>query len=151
MEMKKLSVIDITEIKDLFYDIFANEPWNDDWSNQEQLHAYIMDLIGNNNSLAFGLYDHDILVGIALGSVIHWYAGTEYYINEFGIRREVQGQGMGTKFLELIEDNIRKSGMKSIFLQTERTVAAYEFYKKREFCELKDHVSFWKRLESNVR
>lgn len=33
MEMKKLSVIDITEIKDLFYDIFANEPWNDDWSN----------------------------------------------------------------------------------------------------------------------
>ena len=85
MELKELSIKDINEIKQLFYDIFTREPWNDDWSNETQLHEYISDLIGNRNSLSFGLYEENELIGLSLGSVIHWCTGTEYYIFEFCI------------------------------------------------------------------
>ncbi len=44
-------------IKELFVSVFTAEPWNDDWSNENQLDLYIHDLIGQNNSLTFGLYE----------------------------------------------------------------------------------------------
>jgi len=30
---------------------FMNEPWNDDWRDEVQLHEYIMDLIGKSETL----------------------------------------------------------------------------------------------------
>ena len=41
---------------------------------------------------------------------------------------------------------IKELGLVQIFLQTESTVPAYEFYQKNGFCELKEHVSFAKRI-----
>ena len=52
MEIRELNISYIEEIKSLFFDIFTKEPWNDDWSDKNQLHEYITDLIGNRNSLS---------------------------------------------------------------------------------------------------
>ncbi len=35
-----------------------------------------------------------------MGNIRHWYAGTEYYINEFCIKTDEQGSGLGTYFLD---------------------------------------------------
>ncbi|WP_143524512.1 GNAT family N-acetyltransferase [Roseburia sp. 499] len=144
IELRELHVDVIEEIKTFFVEIFTKEPWNDDWSNQEQLHAYIMDLIGNKNSLALGLFEDNVMVGLAMGNIKHWYTGTEYYIEELCIKREEQGRGLGTQFLKAIEGYIKSKGITHIFLQTERTVPAYSFYKKKGFVELTEHVSFIK-------
>lgn len=144
MEIKELNISNIEEIKKLFSDIFTNEPWNDDWSNKDQLHEYITDLIGNRNSLSFGLYEGNELIGLSLGSVMHWCTGTEYYIFEFCIKTENQGKGAGTAFLKQVEEYAKSKQITHIFLQTERTVPAYEFYRKNGFTELSDHVSLYK-------
>lgn len=144
-ELRKLNIDNIDEIKDFFFTIFTNEPWNDDWSDSNQLHEYMTDLIGNKNSLALGLFENGNMVGLSMGSIKHWYTGTEYYIDEFCIKTEEQGRGLGTQFLEAIETYIKQRGMKHIFLQTERTVPAYNFYKKNGYFELEDHVSFVKQ------
>ena len=90
--IKELSVDFIKEIKTLFAEIFTNEPWNDDWSDENQLHNYILDLTGNRNSLAIGLFEDDEFIGMALGSIKHWYTGTEYYIDEFCIKSQKHKQ-----------------------------------------------------------
>lgn len=144
MELREFGIKDINEIKQLFCDIFTNEPWNDDWSDEQQLHKYITDLIGNRNSLSLGLYEGDELIGLSLGSVMHWYTGTEYYIFEFCIKTEKQGKGAGTAFLKEVEEFAKSKQITHIFLQTERTVPAYEFYQKSGFTELEDHVSLYK-------
>lgn len=144
MEVRDLSIDDIKEIKRLFSDIFTNEPWNDDWSDEVQLHEYITDLIGNRNSMSLGLYDGDELIGLSLGNIMHWYTGTEYYIFEFCVKTEMQGKGIGTDFLKQVEEYARSKQITHIFLQTERTVPAYEFYRKNGFAELTDHVSLYK-------
>lgn len=144
IEIKEFCIDQIEKIKTLFFNIFSNEPWNDDWSDSVQLHKYLYDLIGNNNSLSLGLFDDDKLIGLSLGYVMHWYAGTEYYIFEFCIETELQGQGLGTDFLRKIEEYAESKEITHIFLQTERTVPAYHFYQKNGFAEIEDHVSLFK-------
>ncbi|MDE5884444.1 MAG: GNAT family N-acetyltransferase [Oscillospiraceae bacterium] len=142
--MKELSIEQMEEIKQLFFKIFSNEPWNDDWSDPIQLHQYINDLIGNKNSFSLGLFDDDKLIGLSLGYIMHWYAGTEYYIFEFAIETERQEKGLGTDFLSKIEKYAADKKITHIFLQTERTAPAYHFYQKNGFSEIKDHVSLFK-------
>lgn len=145
-EIRRLSLGNLEEIKKLYRDIFTREPWNDDWNDDTQLTIYITELIGNNNSLTFGLYDSKELIGLSMGSVKHWHSCTEYNIAEFCIKTEKQGQGLGTMFLKRIESTIKELGINAVFLQTERTVPAYDFYKKNDFRELKNHVSMKKRI-----
>lgn len=146
IKIKELNVEYIEEIKSLFAEIFTNAPWNDDWSNPVQLHEYIMDLIGNKNSLTLGIYDDNELIGLSMGSIIHWCSGTEYYIFEFCIKADRQGKGVGTEFLNEIEKYIKNKNVTHIFLQTERTVPAYDFYVKNGFKELNGHVSLVKEF-----
>jgi len=145
-DFKKIGTNEIEIIKELFTGVFTIEPWNDDWSNQEQLNLYLLDLIGQNNSLTYGLFENGKLIGVSMGHIKHWYSGTEYYIEELCIQTNKQGNGIGTYFLKEIEKAIKELGLVQIFLQTESTVPAYEFYQKNGFCELKEHISFVKQI-----
>ena len=150
MELKKLTIRDRELITELFKDVFTNEPWNDDWSDAEQLEAYITDLTGQDYSLTLGYFDGDRMVGLSMGHVKHWYTGTEYYIDEFCVARPYQGKGVGTGFMKAIEAFLLERQIVQIFLQTDRNAPAYEFYTHRGFHELAGHVSFAKRIDGQV-
>lgn len=147
MYIKKLELEHLEEVKELFKRLFMNEPWNDDWSNEKQLTNYMLDLMGNRNSLGIALYEKDEIVGISLGSIMHWCAGIEYYIYEFFITREHQNRGFGSQFLSEIEEYVKELGINHIYLQTDRPMPAYEFYKKNGFMELEEHASLVKMFE----
>ena len=143
-ELKELGINEFEMIKNFFAAVFTKEPWNDDWSDEEQLRAYIMDLIGNANSLTLGFFEDDDMVGLSMGNIKHWYTGTEYFINELCIKTKEQGRGLGTQFIAEMEEYIKSKGMTQIFLLTERDVPAYQFYQKNKFIELKNTVAFYK-------
>ncbi len=145
-KIRKLTAESIDDIKELFTDVFMNEPWNDDWSDEEQLHRYIIDLTGNANSLTIGLFDNEELIGVSMGNIRHWFTGTEYFIDEFCIKRNEQRKGYGKEFLNQIETYIAELGIKSVFLQTGRNMPAFEFYKNNGFAELSEHVSLIKNI-----
>ena len=143
---KQLEESDAAIIQELFVAVFTAEPWNDDWSDENQLQLYIHDLIGQNNSLTFGLYEGAELIGISMGHIKHWYTGTEYYIDELCISTSMQGKGVGTLFVSEIEKACKELGLTHIFLLTENNVPAFTFYKKQRFYELKNYVAFAKKL-----
>lgn len=126
--------------------MFTKEPWNDDWSDENQLKLYIHDLIGQNNSLTYGLYDGEELVGVSMGHIKHWYTGTEYIVDELCISTSRQGRGTGKLFVCEIEKACKELGLTHIFLLTDNNVPAYEFYKKCGFYEQKSNVAFAKEL-----
>lgn len=144
--MRTLGISDRAAVTRLFRDVFTKEPWNDDWSDRKQLDAYIEDLTGQNNSLTLGCFERGRLAGLSMGHVKHWHTGTEYLIDEFCVDPSSQGRGVGTEFLRLIENYLKERGIHHIFLLTDRTVPAYDFYRKMGFTELKDSVSFVKTL-----
>ena len=143
---RKIGTPEFLQIKELFTSVFTRDPWNDDWSDERQLNLYLMDLIAQSNSLTYGLYDEDILIGLSMGRIKHWYSGTEYCIDEFCVRTDRQQNGIGTYFLGEIQNHMQELGLVHIYLQTESDVPAYAFYQKNGFCELKTSVSFAKRI-----
>jgi aminoglycoside 6'-N-acetyltransferase I len=134
------------EITELFVSVFTNDPWNDDWSDQDQLARYIHDLIGQGNSLTFGLYEGPALIGLSMGRVKHGYAGAEYDVDELCIRASKQGQGVGRRFMEEIERACRELGLRYVFLLTDDDVPAFAFYRKMGYSQLKNNVAFAKKL-----
>ena len=145
MKLCEIGLQNIEEIKRLIVGIFSRDPWNDRWTD-EQLHLYVLELMGGASSLSLGLYEGDRLIGISLGRVKHWCAGTEYWIEEFGLVPERQGKGLGSEFLKDIERFIGEKGMTAMVLLTERTMPAYQFYKKNGFAEKEEQVFLAKEI-----
>lgn len=146
MITKELTIADIESIKTVILETFSKEPWNDDWSDKEQFHSYIMDLIGNPNSLSLGLYENGELIGVSLGRIKHWYTGNEYWIDDLAILPQAQGRGYGSEFIDLIEDHIKSKDFDGIVLFTEREIPAYHFYVKKGFEEKRERVFFEKKI-----
>ena len=131
-------------IKELFSSVFCAAPWYDDWSDPIQLDSYIKDLTGQDRSLSYGLFEADEMIGLALGNIRHWYSGTEYMIDEFCIRTDRQGRGLGSYFMKKIENDLRTMDLHCIYLQTERDFPAFDFYKKNGFSEVEETVALYK-------
>ncbi|HEM4151084.1 GNAT family N-acetyltransferase [Streptococcus suis] len=146
MKLKELTVADLEMVKQIFLSVFSQEPWNDDWSDKEQLDCYIGDLLGHPRALGFGLFDQEKLIGLSLGYIRFWYEGTEYRIEEFCISRDYQGQGHGARLLADIEKQLADRKIVLILLQTERNLSAYSFYKKCGFLALEEDVTMVKKV-----
>ena len=93
-----------------------NEPWNDDWSDEKQLNAYIADLTGQSNSLTLGYFDGGSLAALSMGHIKHWYTGTEYYIDEFCVDESCRRQGIATAMVDFIRQYAKEKGLRRIEL-----------------------------------
>ena len=151
--MDNISLIELNEsylpqMAELMKGAFGGEPWNDDWSDAKQLSEYVKDMSMAYNPLNYGLMMDGKLVGMSVGKVNHWWEGTSYVIEELCISPAYQGQGLGSKFLGLIEEKIREKGVAGIFLQTDSDKPAYSFYHKNGFKDLGTHVSMYKSIRT---
>lgn len=130
----------------LYKEAFWGEPWNDDWSDQKQLTEYIREVSGHYNALNYGLMIDGKLVAISLGQIRHWWQGANYNIDEFCVSKDFQDQGIGSRFMTMIEADIKKRGVAGIFLQTDIDKPSFRFYKKNGFVNLEKHASMFKDI-----
>lgn len=54
MNVAELTITDLEEIKELFRSVFTAPPWNEDWSDGQQLDEYMRDLIEVRGFLLYG-------------------------------------------------------------------------------------------------
>ena len=151
--MENISLIEVDEsylpqMAKLLKDAFGGEPWKEDWSDAAQLSEYMKDISKAYNALNYGLLIDGKLAGMSVGRINHWWEGTNYNIEELCISPSYQRQGVGSEFLELIEQCVRKKGLAGIFLQTDNDKPAYHFYHKNGFQDLDMHISLYKSVRS---
>ena len=139
----------IYQMAALYKEAFGCEPWNDDWSDEVQLKKYIREISCSYNALNYGLFIDNELAAVSIGQIRHWWEGTNYNIDEFCVAPKLQGQGIGSRFMEMIEKEIKKKGLSGIFLQTDIDKPSYKFYCKNGFFNLETHVSLYKRLNED--
>jgi aminoglycoside 6'-N-acetyltransferase I len=147
---EKFIVLDETylpQMAELYKVAFGCEPWNDDWSDENQLKEYVKEISCSFNSLNYGLLINGRLSAVSIGMIRHWWEGTNYNIEEFCVSPDLQGQNIGSRFMGMIEEDIKSRGLSGIFLQTDNDKPAYRFYIKNGFNELNSHVSFYKRVK----
>jgi len=151
--MENISLIEVDEsylpqMAELYRESFSEEPWNDDWSDTKQLIEYMKDISKAYNALNYGLVFDGKLVGMSVGKINHWWEGTNYNIEELCVSPSYQGQGVGSKFLGLIEQRVREKGLAGIFLQTDNDKPSYHFYHKNGFRDLDEHISLYKSVRT---
>jgi aminoglycoside 6'-N-acetyltransferase I len=133
-----LSQDDIDEVGQLFHAVFSAPPWCDQWESLNQVGAYMGDLMGNRNSCSFGYRIDGTLIAISLGYIFNWWQGKEYFIKEFCVTREWQRKGVGRCFMSELQSSLALAGVRAIWLSTERSMPAWDFYHSCGFAEAKD-------------
>jgi aminoglycoside 6'-N-acetyltransferase I len=138
----------ILEIVDMFCDIYSNEPFCYKWIDENRIFQYFADMSRCPDFKGF-IYERDEkLSGACFGEIKRYFPNTRYCINEIFIKREFQSQGFGTEFMNEISQSLKRENTEIIELTTQKTIPAYEFYKKNGFCEGKNSVYMLKSLLS---
>jgi len=130
----------IEESVDLFISTFSREPWNDVYESREQVREFFKNHFTNNYFLGYVISVNGKIQGLSIGMKKPWIKGLEYYIDEFCIDYNLQGKGVGSKFIKEIEMDIRKEGLNGIILNTEKDFPSFQFYKKNGFEDFGDLV-----------
>ena len=58
---------DIPIMAEVFRSAFGHEPWNEDWSDDERLKAYLGETVCAVNSLCYGLFVNGKLAAVSIG------------------------------------------------------------------------------------
>lgn len=120
----------IEESVDLFISTFSREPWNDVYESKEQVREFFKNHFANNYFLGYVISVNGKIQGLSIGMKKPWIKGLEYYIDEFCIDYNLQGKGVGSKFIKEIEMDIRKEGLNGIILNTEKSFHLFNFIKR---------------------
>lgn len=123
----------IEESVDLFISTFSKEPWNDVYESRGQVLELFKNHFANNYFLGYVAIINGKIQGLSLGMKKPWIKGLEYYIDEFCINYNLQGKGIGSKFIKEIEIDIKNQGLNGIMLNTEKNFPSFQFYKKNGF------------------
>ena len=99
----------------------------------------------SNSAFLISAWDEEKPVGVARVISDRGYI---YLIVDVIVTPEYQGQGIGSRFLNFIENDIRKKGLAGIFLQTDIDKPAYHFYHKNGFNDLDAHISLYKSVRN---
>ncbi|WP_088835148.1 GNAT family N-acetyltransferase [Paenibacillus tyrfis] len=118
---------------DLFIDTFSKAPWHDVYESRKQVIDFFENYMKNNYFIGYVLKIGDELAGLCLGAKKPCLQGMEYFIDQFCVSDKFQGQGAGSKFLELIEFDIKKQEINTIVLTTSKGFPSEKFYIKNGF------------------
>jgi len=143
-EQFKIDMID--ECTDLFIKVFSKEPWNDVYESKEVVKNYFKSFNECNKFIGYVVTKDEKIIGLSIGFIKPWIKGLEYYIDEFCIDDEFHGQGIGTFFLEKIQEDLLEKKINAMLLNTERQVPAFKFYVKNGFACMDELVSLGKEF-----
>ncbi|MGX7149409.1 GNAT family N-acetyltransferase [Enterococcus ureasiticus] len=140
MIVRYLENMDVKKVTELYISVFSQEPWNDEYESIEEVEKFIQNFMASDTYINFIAEEEGELVGLCLGLKKPWIKGIEYYIDEFCIKSERQGTGIGSEFLAKIENEISLLGMNGLILNTEASFSSADFYRKNGFHKLSDLI-----------
>ena len=134
MDIIKMSNKHIDECVDLFIDVFTKAPWHDTYSSRKQ----------HNSFVDYEQKEEASIIALRKKKKKPWINGMEYYIDQFCVKTDLQGKGIGSYFLILIENEIQTEKMNAIILNTERGFPGEKFYKKNGFQSVDELITLTK-------
>lgn len=144
--MRKFAVEDVNKCAELFKEVFSAYPWYDNWISFKQTKTYLMELIENPVFEGYVAYDGLDMVAVCFGHKRSWWMGKEFFIDEFYVRNESQGNGIGTGMLNYVKENLMKEGYARLVLLTNKGIPAEEFYIKNGFYNNQNRTVMVKEL-----
>lgn len=113
---------------------FKEEPWNENWT-YEQAYTRIDEIMSARVSRGYVVYDGDIVVSMLSGRIMTYLGFKELWVDEFSVHPDYQRQGIGTKMIEYVREQLKQETEKIsyIVLNTERGYPSVKFYEANGF------------------
>ncbi|WP_125152318.1 GNAT family N-acetyltransferase [Clostridium rectalis] len=136
---------DLKECIYLFIDAFKSEPWNDKWDfNTAFKRLEDIYYTPKFNGLVYKI-DNKI-VGVIMGNYEQWYEGMYYNLKEFFVDKTIQGRGIGSKMIDILERELKERGIKSIQLLTIKNHKTEGFYMNNGYKSQKYIINMSKNI-----
>ena len=140
MKYRIIKKSDIDKCSSIFADVFSSSPWNEDWSKSiafERLsHFY------ESKGFLGVLAEEENILGFALGNIEPFCFGPLFYLREMCVDSQSQRKGIGSKMIDMLNSELSKLNVKKVYLTTERTIPAADFYQRKGFVH-DDAVGFY--------
>ncbi|MDF7639503.1 GNAT family N-acetyltransferase [Lactobacillus sp. ESL0791] len=149
LQLYELTDKDLAQTADLFIHTFTQPPWCEEYESREQVINFFAAYMKSNYFVGYILKDGEEIIALSIGFKKPWIKGMEYYIDEFCVAPEYQGQGVGSNFLKLIDAAISTKGMTGMILNTGKGYPAEQFYLKNGFTQLEDLIVLAKVSDKN--
>lgn len=133
LTIKKFDIEMLDECVELYMKTYSQEPWNESWDSKDDVIHLIQNHYANNYFLGFVVVKDEKIVGVSIGFLKPWIKGMEYYIDEFFIHSDFHRQGIGSKFVAAIKNELCSQNIHAIMLNTERDYPSYKFYESIGF------------------
>lgn len=133
LDFKRFSQEDLDECSELFKKVFTADPWYDEWVSFYQTRNYLKELSDNPVFEGLVARQDSKMVAVCMGHQRSWWMGKEFVVDEFFVENERQGNGIGTRTLDLLADNLFNEGYTRLILLTNREIPAERFYLKNGF------------------
>ncbi len=137
----------LDECAHLFMTAFNAEPWNDKYTldtAKKQL-AWHLEVPG-----CVGLVTvNDGIVAFAIGYQEPTDVGDVYHLSIFCVRPDVQRTGVGSRLLRTLEDRLRESGVKTVYLGTNKGTPAEAFYRKHGYTVSEEEIEMSRDLANS--
>lgn len=131
MILRSIKKDDLQPCAQLYTAVFSEEPWREAWS-QELALARLSHFYQSSGFIGV-LAEQDGILGFALGNTEPFYSGLLFYLREMCVHNTRQGQGVGTKVYSALEQQLSAAQVCGVYLTTERTIPAAQFYLSQGF------------------
>ncbi|PZD97255.1 GNAT family N-acetyltransferase [Paenibacillus sambharensis] len=146
MIIRSYSDKDMLACKELFINVFNQEPWNDNWL-PGKAERYLSDYTSTPGFSGVVAEEGTEINGFIFGVRKQWWSGDEFFINEMCVSKNKQGIGLGSELLKYLESDLVRTGIKRITLLTDKGIPAEYFYKKNGFQEIDRLMFMCKSIE----
>lgn len=117
MEYREIVPADCAELAKIYADAFNAEPWFEKWS-VKTAGKRLSVMIGNGGFFGLAAVLDGEIAGMIMGDEKQYYDGVVFTVNEFCVKNELRGKGIGTALFGEFEKRIKAKGIRAIELCT---------------------------------
>lgn len=132
MEYREITPADCEELAEIYASAFNAEPWFEKWS-VKTAGKRLSVMMRGGGFYGIAATEEDKIIGMIMGDEKQYYDGVAFTVNEFCVKNELRGRGVGTALFKEFERRLRERGIRSI-----------------ELCTIPEDAGFYKRLGLGV-
>ncbi|EKV00431.1 Acetyltransferase (GNAT) family [Leptolyngbya sp. PCC 7375] len=132
MNLQPIEDFHLEECAALFAAVFNSPPWNETWSQEIAL-GRLQDCYSTPGSYGIVAIAKDRILGFAIGHTETWCEGKHFFLKEMCIQSTQQRSGIGTKIIDMLDQQLRSQDVSIIYLLTMRDSPAAAFYEQCGF------------------
>jgi ribosomal protein S18 acetylase RimI-like enzyme len=132
MIIRKAKSGDLKDIAEIYRKAYSESPYYEKWNRKMALER-VRDELEDGK-----IYVAEVekkIAGFIAFSTYEWFDGRWGYIDDFAMLKEYRGRGIGKMLMKKVEDDLRKTGVRTIDLRVHRKAKAFNMYKKLKYKE----------------